>query len=151
MKCSYKKQAPLGLGFLLIRFLPELQSQSLIKAFFYWRRLPERFLREAGGHGQTERHRIQLTAPACLPSLPPRQLSLQPWALAGPQLQSPCTALACFKFQGRGWGQWPWVGGFLCSRRMPSGQGQEGAQRGGPVFVKRGRKFLMEAAQRDLA
>lgn len=34
---------------------------------------------------------------ALLPSL--RELSLQPLALAGPQLQSPCTAPACFKFQ----------------------------------------------------
>lgn len=88
----------------------------------------------------------------CLPSFrPSERLSLQSWALAGPQLQSPCTAPASFKFQGRGWGWWPWVGGFLCSSKMPSGQGHEGAKRGGPVFIKRGRKFVMEAAQPSLA
>lgn len=93
----------------------------------------------------TARHRMQPTSTPCLACLLKR-LSCRPAGTQQDLKANLCTAPASFKFQGRGWGRWPRVGGLLCSRRMPSGQGHAGAKQGGPVFMKRGRKFRMEAA-----
>lgn len=55
---------------------------------------------------------------------------------------SPCRAPASFKFQGRGWGRWPRVGGLRCGRRMPSGhRAPQEPSWGGPLFIKGGRNF----------
>lgn len=77
---------------------------------------------------------FRVSATPCLPS----QAFSSASALARPQRQSFCTAPTSFKFQGRGWGRWPLVGGFLCSRRMSSGQSHEGAKAGRACFYKEG-------------
>lgn len=87
----------------------------------------------------TERHGVQPTAS---PSLPSSRGVVFSARLCKTLAGSHCRAPASFKFQGRGWGRWPWVGGLRCGRRMPSGHwAPQEPSWGGPLFIKRGRNF----------
>lgn len=102
MKCRCKKKDPYGLGFQLIRFLPELQSQSLVKAFLYLapfaRKTFERDKRSRAGR-EAENSAYRRRSPSSPSFLAPGSL------LRGsrrPRLQRPRAAPGCLHFKAEG-------------------------------------------------